>query len=356
MKYRGKRAFQAIEKSKVYMSKSYHFMKRIRYFLPFLVLTAFIIGFSIHNFLERGRDLVEMDMKTILLREDAFLIMELERSQILDKLQLEKPAVFGTLSDEGIGLVRTFVMIWSARSMGNNIPWAIFVPKKEDQSVKITDNARKMAEFLGAVIHVMNWNDMPENFNPGGPSWAFAWQKMSIWNFDRYGKVVLVDSDTYFQQSANEMVDFKDFTYSTGTCDKPCHEFFWEMNAGVIVFEPNKTMYEELMQYARTTESPNKYRFVEQDLLWLYYYKNKVKPSYHMSNLYNMCINWCDSKCFPGETFEDTVVISHWVCMVKPWEWPRERWSKWTCGGKYAHKWFDRLDSLAKLLKIERWK
>eukprot|EP01117_Protostelium_nocturnum_P016806 TRINITY_DN6727_c0_g1_i1.p1 TRINITY_DN6727_c0_g1~~TRINITY_DN6727_c0_g1_i1.p1 ORF type:complete len:344 (+),score=97.73 TRINITY_DN6727_c0_g1_i1:69-1100(+) len=335
-------------------SWQHRLISRFRRHLPLLLLLSFLVGMPLYYWLKRARDPVELQVEALLFREDSNIISGLEKSEIMNKFQVEKPVVFGTLSDGGLGLMRTLVMIWGARSVGNVIPWAIFVPKKENESIKITENAKKVAEFLGAKIHFMDWIDLPPNFHPGEENWSFAWQKMSIWKFDQYEKIVLVDSDTIFQKSGNEMVDFKDFTYSTGTCSSPCVEYFWEMNAGVITFKPSKAMFDEFMEYARNTKSPTDYRYVEQDLLWLYYFKNKVRPSYHMSNLYNMCILWCNSKCFPDNTFEDLVIIAHFVCMGKPWEYPKSYWGHWTCFGKYAHKWYDRLDSLAKVLQIER--
>jgi len=264
---------------------------------------------------------------------------------------VERPTVFGFYSSPSIqSLARGLVMVHSAQKAGNTFPWVVFITVEEGQKLELTADQSRTLQKMNVTIHYMQKIWFPHWMKPAQEKFKIIWHKLAVFKQTAYKKVVLCDMDMQFLQSGMELADLPGLSGASGSC-RACQNFEWELNAGLLVLEPDEKNFNDFINYAKNrTDFP--FTTAEQALLEVYYKHEKRGKFYPLSNLFNMSVMSCNCGRGDRKSFE-SVQIVHWVCtaeLKKPWihdpEKPLVRRGK-ECVTKYILKWHNDLEELS---------
>ena len=76
------------------------------------------------------------------------------------------------------------------------------------------------------------------------PELGITFTKLHAWNLTQYSKCVFLDADTMVLQNVDELFSHDELSAVPDVGWPDC------FNSGVFVFEPSRTTYESLLQYA----------------------------------------------------------------------------------------------------------
>eukprot|EP01113_Clastostelium_recurvatum_P034199 TRINITY_DN460_c0_g2_i1.p1 TRINITY_DN460_c0_g2~~TRINITY_DN460_c0_g2_i1.p1 ORF type:complete len:475 (-),score=102.69 TRINITY_DN460_c0_g2_i1:72-1394(-) len=286
---------------------------------------------------KRERDIheqAEKKCKTESDKEKSKLMSDLDKLKdklraVADKIpsvQKENPAFLTLVTNnfwkQGI------VLVQSARDHGVKHPFIIMAVDPDGMSpsnpafVKLPAEAEAAFARLNAEVRYIEPVAVPAGAEFENPRWSIAWNKLRAWEFTEFTRLVFLDSDMMVQQDITEMLSFPEFTSAPGQ-DEPC-ETHHGINGGVLIFSPNKTVYNELIAFSQDVPS-SKWRQAEQELLGHFYmtfYRNK----FHLiSGLYNISLRSC--QCLYPIVLSDHVKIIHFYSGPKPWDHTAQIWA-----------------------------
>ena len=148
-------------------------------------------------------------------------------------------------------------------------------------SSDVSEENNGLLEAAGAAvlvvpkIHSTTSGEEGDRFEIG-KNWL-TFTKLNVFNLDQFDKIVYVDADCVVLQNVDEMFDFPSpsgyLLAHTG-----------ELEAGVLVLEPSKEVFDELMIYK------DKENWVNHDQSLLnWYFREKTKNFNRLSNIYHFC-------------------------------------------------------------------
>lgn len=95
--------------------------------------------------------------------------------------------------------------------------------------------------------------------------WHHCWTKFEIFGLAQFEKLVYVDSDTFVLQNLDDLFDKP---HMSAPYETRCwYEGNPSFNAGMLVVEPNKELYDRLIGFADTVRSENNKLPADQDVL-----------------------------------------------------------------------------------------
>eukprot|EP01112_Ceratiomyxa_fruticulosa_P017074 TRINITY_DN5252_c0_g1_i1.p1 TRINITY_DN5252_c0_g1~~TRINITY_DN5252_c0_g1_i1.p1 ORF type:complete len:447 (-),score=76.26 TRINITY_DN5252_c0_g1_i1:50-1390(-) len=228
---------------------------------------------------------------------------------------------------------------------------------------ELPQEANHCFDKLHASVRYIDKLPFPSTFRVKDGNWRIAWNKLRIWEWEEYEKLVYLDSDILVNSAIDEMVDFPDFSSSPGQCS-PC-EFQFKMNGGVLVLKPNTTVLKDMLHYGETTPRQDGWYLSEQMLLREYFLwgeqaKKGERPIYGhlLDHLYNQMMGSC--RCL-GDAVH-YVKLWHFYCSNKPWSIPEAEWkakklaSPKDCVNDIALKWYDTMRRSTTNCKTKRGK
>lgn len=85
--------------------------------------------------------------------------------------------------------------------------------------------------------------------NSIGPTsnWNYTFDKFNLFELDEFDKIVYLDSDMYVNQNIDELFDKPHMSAVIAGKSYPGHEFWRELNSGIMVIEPKKGTVEKLI-------------------------------------------------------------------------------------------------------------
>eukprot|EP01113_Clastostelium_recurvatum_P034201 TRINITY_DN460_c0_g2_i3.p1 TRINITY_DN460_c0_g2~~TRINITY_DN460_c0_g2_i3.p1 ORF type:complete len:454 (-),score=113.91 TRINITY_DN460_c0_g2_i3:72-1337(-) len=219
------------------------------------------------------------------------------------------------------------VLVQSARDHGVTAPFVIMavdpdgVLPTDPKFVKLPAEAEAAFKKLNAEVRYIDPVPIPEGAQFENPRWSIAWNKLRAWTFEEFTRLVFLDSDMMVRADITEMLSFPEFSTAPGQ-DEPC-ETHHGINGGVLVFAPNKTVYNQLIEFS--TSFPSHWRAAEQELLG-HFYLTLYRHRFHLiSGLYNISLRTC--KCLKPIVFTDHVKIIHFYSGPKPWDHTAQIWA-----------------------------
>eukprot|EP01112_Ceratiomyxa_fruticulosa_P011132 TRINITY_DN2999_c0_g1_i1.p1 TRINITY_DN2999_c0_g1~~TRINITY_DN2999_c0_g1_i1.p1 ORF type:complete len:329 (+),score=59.48 TRINITY_DN2999_c0_g1_i1:379-1365(+) len=261
----------------------------------------------------------------------------------------EKPPAFVTMVSSDFWK-QGLVLLQTARDQGVTHPFVVMVVDQNNLSPgdpnfsHLPQEAVDAFTRLNGELRYIEPVPVPEHAKFDNPRWALAWNKLRAFTFTEYGRLVFLDSDMMIMKDVSEMVTFPDFSTAPGQSE-PC-ETHHGINGGVLIFTPNMTLFDELIEFSKLREQS--WRQAEQQLLGYFYYK-RYKHNFHLiSGLYNISMRSC--MCLTPVVLRDHVKIIHFYSGRKPWEHTVEHWKnpnfnlEHECHATLALEWYSILD------------
>jgi len=261
----------------------------------------------------------------------------------------EKPPAFATLVSSSFWK-QGVVLLQTARDHGVKYPFIVMVidqnnlPPSHQNFSHLPPEAIDAFKRLNGELRYIEPVPVPENAHFENHRWALAWNKLRAFTFTEYGRLVFLDSDMMIMRDVSEMVTFPDFSTAPGQ-SIPC-ETHHGINGGVLIFRPNLSIYDELLEFSKM---PNRaWKQAEQELLGYFYYKNYGHNFHLISGLYNISLRSC--MCLNPVVLSDHVRIIHFYSGRKPWDHSIEEWKNPTfdleheCMANFALEWYSILD------------
>ncbi|XP_020902614.1 glycogenin-1 isoform X2 [Exaiptasia diaphana] len=144
------------------------------------------------------------------------------------------------------------------------------------------------------------------------PELGITFTKIRCWNLTQYSKCVFLDADTLVLQNCDELFDRRELSAVPDIGWPDC------FNSGVFVFEPSRSTYEALLQYAIDHGS---FDGGDQGLLNSFFSNWATQDiSTHLSFIYNMNSNASYTYAPAHKRFGQDVKIVHFIGPVKPWQ------------------------------------
>jgi len=284
-------------------------------------------------------------------RELQKMVVAVESPKCTDSLtqEKEKPPGFVTLVSSGFWK-QGVVLLQTARDHGITFPFIVMVVDQNNLSPSdpnfsfLPEEAVDAFKRLGADLRYIEPVEVPEHAQFENHRWGLAWNKLRAFTFTDFGRLVFLDSDMMIMRDVSEMVTFPDFSTAPGQ-SVPC-ETHHGINGGVLIFRPNITLFDELIEFSKIREQD--WRQAEQQLLGYFYYK-RYRHNFHLiSGLYNISMRSC--MCLTPVVLSDHVRIIHFYSGRKPWEHSIEEWKNPTfdleheCMANLALEWYSILD------------
>ncbi|KAL3636348.1 Galactinol synthase 1 [Castilleja foliolosa] len=206
----------------------------------------------------------------------------------------------------------------------------------------VPEEHREMLTSQGCIVKEIVPIYPPENqIEFAMAYYVINYSKLRIWNFEEYSKMVYLDADIQVYENIDHLLDMPDGyfyavmdcfcektwshspQFSVGYCQQCPDKVKWPahmgsppplyFNAGMFVYEPNKTTYENLLQTLRITPPTP---FAEQDFLNMFF-NNVYKPIPLDYNLV-LAMLWRH----PENVDLDKVKVVHYCAAgSKPWRY-----------------------------------
>jgi lipopolysaccharide biosynthesis glycosyltransferase len=238
-------------------------------------------------------------------------------------------------------------LIMSFKAIDSRFPFVVYTVEE------FPDCVHQALLRLGVKEIVVTEPLIPNN-NSFDSAWRTSFDKLVAWSMLQYKKMVLLDSDIIFAQNADELMSFPDIS---GTLDY-CYGCITgeNLNAGVVVMEPNSDNYDKIRQYATTEKSciSNTFKWFDQELLICLYSKRRLDLKHHIGDMvqlpyvYNAKPHLCNCRGKRNngkwvQWVKEEVKIVHFVCVDKPWEVTKvESWKdkkSFKCEDEYYIQW-----------------
>ena len=135
-----------------------------------------------------------------------------------------------------------------------------YVPKKYKEDLANADNNMWLGESK------KDWSES---------GWHHCWTKYEIFGLTQFEKLVYIDSDTFVLQNLDELFDKPHMSAPHET--RSYYEGKPSFSAALMVIEPNKDLYNKLIEFADNAISENNTLIADQDVL------NKFFPDWSKS-------------------------------------------------------------------------
>ncbi|KAL6515896.1 glycogenin [Orobanche gracilis] len=207
----------------------------------------------------------------------------------------------------------------------------------------VPDEHRRILENQGCIVREIEPVYPPENHTQFAMAYyVINYSKLRIWEFVEYSKMIYLDGDIQVFDNIDHLFDLEDGhfyavmdcfcektwshtpQYKFGYCQQCPDRVKWQQdimgcrpslyfNAGMFVFEPSLSTYENLLNTLRTTPPTP---FAEQDFLNMYL-KDIYKP---IPNVYNLVLAMLWRR--PENVELDEVKVVHYCAAgSKPWRY-----------------------------------
>ncbi|XP_073048895.1 galactinol synthase 1-like [Primulina eburnea] len=206
----------------------------------------------------------------------------------------------------------------------------------------VPEEHREILKEQGCIVKEIEPIHPPENqIQFAMAYYVINYSKLRIWNFKEYSKMVYLDADIQVYDNIDHLFDAPDGyfyavmdcfcektwshskQYSIGYCQQVPNKVTWpaEMgsppplyfNAGMFVFEPSQTTYDNLLETLRITPPTP---FAEQDFLNMFF-NSVYKP---IRNVYNLVLAnlWRHPE---NVELEKVKVVHYCAAGSKPWRY-----------------------------------
>ncbi len=148
-------------------------------------------------------------------------------------------------------------------------------------SEEVSDNSRVSLAAAGCIvievpkIHSTTSGEEGDRFEIG-KNWL-TFTKLNVFNLTQFDKIVYIDADCVVLQNIDDMFEF----------NAPCGYLLahtGELEAGVLVIEPTKKVFDDLLLYK------DKENWVNHDQTLLdWYFRKHTKDFYPLANEYHFC-------------------------------------------------------------------
>ncbi len=235
-------------------------------------------------------------------------------------------------------------------------------PNLKQRLESIPSHSLKMIEIDDSFVQLPPSMESYDN-------WRVSFQKLAIFSFTQYEKIVFLDSDTMLVQNVDELFGLPSLAAGRDNCDR-C-QLFRGMNAGVFLLRPSDEVWHSIMEYTTTKQSclSKVFKWSDQELLICLFDQRQpmvdnIGKWYQLPLVYNLYINNCgcrdESPQDPLYTKwnDNEVKIVHYTCSGKPWEnlnaAGRERSAKpRSCQDRFNGKWLEFWDKGIELLGMD---
>ena len=199
---------------------------------------------------------------------------------------------------------------------------------------EVSETNRNLLKSLGIQLIDRPEIPMPDQIRSyneqNGPelkNWYKAFSKFHIFGLDQFDKIVYLDCDTFVKNNIDELFD-KPHMSGTVDCDGlnpntsdylvAGDNYFRYFNSGVLVIEPSKELFEDLMTFVNNIV-PDRI-FADQNILAVYYKDWLDKPELRLSTYYNVLTPLIDSYLKLNDFDASKINVFHFVAR-KPWEY-----------------------------------
>lgn len=179
--------------------------------------------------------------------------------------------------------------------------------------------------------------------------WSFTFDKLCIWGLTQFEKLVFIDSDMLILSNLDSLFECEPFSAVCAGASVYGHETWYELNSGLMVIRPDKSIEKDLINLCRSViiEYKKSCRPVgDQDIINNYIPNWKDKQELHLDEAYNI---FADNLTYyirnleyslTSESQKKEIKVVHFIGKFKPWMKPSFRnriwlFRTWICNPYY---------------------
>lgn len=208
-----------------------------------------------------------------------------------------------------------------------NAKYPLYVLISEDVSLQ---SQNKLTSIGINLIHINSNIKLSEdikkrNNNAGYSNWNNTLQKLNIFDFVQFEKLVYLDSDMIITTNIDELFDKPHMSAVIAGKLMPMNREWKDLNSGLMVIKPQKEESIKILSTLSTVSNKKKY-FGDQDLLQEYYDLWPNESKLHLDQKYNVFdanvdyyVSSCGYNCNFTNPDDKTISVVHFVGKNKPW-------------------------------------
>jgi lipopolysaccharide biosynthesis glycosyltransferase len=160
-------------------------------------------------------------------------------------------------------------------------------------------------------------------------NWSIAYNKLIAYRLIQFEKIVLLDTDLFFNQNVDELMGMEDMSTAMDNCDG-CQQN--GMNAGLVVFTPSLDKWAKIKSYSKKESCLSKnFRWFDQELLICLYHPDfkaiperlgDMKQIPYIYNLFRRSVNCKNDLSVQPKALNHIraeTKVYHFACSTKPY-------------------------------------
>jgi lipopolysaccharide biosynthesis glycosyltransferase len=168
--------------------------------------------------------------------------------------------------------------------------------------------------------------DNPHLLINGDREFHSVYGKLNVFNLICYDKVVYLDADMVICESLQELFQRPHLSAVTAGSLVPCNSSWKDLNSGLMVIQPDKELFEEMLSKVSILPSSTK---GDQGFLHSFYPKWSTWKELHLDHKYNIpaqyldeyaSIGFCRFDYEKGIARTDNIAVLHYWGPIKPWQ------------------------------------
>lgn len=168
--------------------------------------------------------------------------------------------------------------------------------------------------------------------------WNYTFDKLQVWGLDNFEKVMFLDSDMLILRNIDHLFDCDTFSAVCAGRSYPGHDWWDNLNSGLMVIRPDKHTFRELADLTQLVIKKFQERnqcIGDQDVLHQYIPDWWHRTQLHLDEGYNMLADYLTYYVrHLGYSLNESkagkpVYVVHFIGKLKPWMKPTLRGRLW---------------------------
>lgn len=231
---------------------------------------------------------------------------------------------FMTLLSTENYLEGVLVLYKSLLNSKTKYPFTVILSERISKKTENILHSKKIQTIR--ITNEFNFNNY-NNINLSGPvHWKYTFEKLNIFSLTDYEKIVFLDSDMLIMENIDELFDKKHMSAVGPAGGKyPGNENYNGLNSGLLVIEPNKNDFENLIRLIPIVTGKLN-NCGDQDVIIEYFIKEwRNSTELHLDDKYNMIFPYIDyyinnfGYTLNEKKSKTNIKIIHFIGTKKPW-------------------------------------
>lgn len=211
----------------------------------------------------------------------------------------------------------------------------VLIPESSEKELREAMTGYGLLKVCGSYVEILTKPDiqLPDfsNFSVDMKYsfWRYSFFKLQVASLFEYEKVILLDCDQMAVKNIDHLFDKSHMTATT--CGRCIHPEWTDLSAGLVVIEPSKEFYcqlVDLIEPAAKKKYEKGLQAGDQDVFNEYIPDWRLREDLFIPEKYNICWGMIEALCHKENVSVNEFFMIHFPGKDKPWNRP-----------KYYHWW-----------------